>query len=143
MQRLAAYLFVIAVALGGTAPALAQDADTPYATMDATQWKHLSQQLTQSLDSPVAQIKLETLQHINFFATHYRDKIDLDEAVTTLIEIYENDTEEGFRILALTSLHAIGDRATMMYLSDTVQRESSPRVRALTLAALADYVAKS
>ena len=31
----------------------------------------------------------------------------------------------------------------MVYLSDTVKRESSPRVRALTLAALAEYVAKA
>ena len=142
MKRLAAYLFVFAVALAGTAPAFAQDADTPYATMDAAQWEQLSQQLTQSLDSPIAQIKLETLQHINFFATHYSDEVDLTGAVTKLIEIYEDDTEEGFRILALTSLHALGDRSVMLYLSDVVQTEQSPRVRQLTLAALADYNAR-
>ena len=139
MKRLAAYLFVFAVALAGTAPAFAQDANNQYATMDGLQWKQLSQQLTLSLDSPIAQIKLETLQHVNFFATYYSDKIDLTEAVTTLIDIYENDMEEGFRILALTSLHALGDRSVMRYLSDVVQTEQSPRVRRLTLAALADY----
>ena len=143
MQRLAAFFFVFAVALSATAPAFAQDADTPYATMDAQQWKQLSQQLTQSLDSPVAQIKLETLQHINFFASHYSEKIDLTGAVTKLIEIYEDDTEEGFRILALTSLHALGDRSVMLYLSEAVQVEQSPRVRQLTLAALADYNART
>ncbi len=143
MKRLAAYLFVFAVALAGTAPTFAQDADTPYATMDALQWKQLSQQLTLSLDSPIAQIKLETLQHVNFFATYYSDKIDLTEAVTTLIEIYEDDMEEGFRILALTSLHALSDRSVMMYLSDVVQTEQSPRVRQLTLAALAEYNART
>ena len=143
MKRLAAYLFVFAVALAGTAPAFAQNADTRYATMDALQWKQLSQQLTLSLDSPIAQIKLETLQHVNFFATYYSDKIDLTEAVTTLIEIYEDDMEEGFRILALTSLHALGDRSVMMYLSDVVQTEQSPRVRQLTLAALAEYNART
>ena len=142
MKRLAAYLFVFAVALAGTAPAFAQNADTQYATMDGLQWKQLSQQLTLSLDSPIAQIRLETLQHVNFFATFHRDKIDLTEAVTTLIEIYEDDTEEGFRILALTSLHALGDRSVMLYLSDAVRTEQSPRVRHLTLAALADYNAR-
>ncbi len=143
MKRLAAYLFVFAVALAGTAPAFAQNADSQYATMDGLQWKQLSQQLTLSLDSPIAQIKLETLQHVNFFATYYSDKIDLTEAVTTLIDIYENDMEEGFRILALTSLHALGDRSVMLYLSDVVQTEQSPRVRQLTLAALADYNART
>ena len=141
-KRLAAYLFVFAVALTGTAPALAQDADAPYATMNATQWEQLGHQLTQSLDSPVAQIKLETLQHINFFATHYSDKVDLTEAVTKLIEIYEDDSEEGFRILALTALNAFDDRSVMLYLSEAVQVEQSPRVRQLTLAALADYNAR-
>ena len=142
MKRLAAYLFIVAVALAGTAPAFAQDANTPYATMDAAQWKQLSQQLTESLDSPIAQIKQETLQHINFFATYYSDQIDLTEAVAKLIEIYEDDTEEGFRILALTSLHALDNRSVMLYLSDAVQTEQSPRVRQLTLAALADYNAR-
>ena len=143
MKRLTAYLFVFAVALAGTAPAFAQNADSRYATMNGLQWKQLSQQLTLSLDSPIAQIKLETLQHVNFFATYYSDKIDLTEAVTTLIDIYENDREEGLRILALTSLHALGDRSVMMYLSDVVQTEQSPRVRRLTLAALAEYNART
>ena len=143
MKRLTAYLFVFAVALAGTAPAFTQNADSRYATMDGLQWKQLSQQLTLSLDSPIAQIKLETLQHVNFFATSYNDKIDLTEAVTKLIEIYEDDAKEGFRILALTSLHALNDRSVMRYLSNAVRTEQSPRVRQLTLAALADYNART
>ena len=143
MKRLAAYLFIFTVALAATAPVFAQDADTPYATMNGLQWKQLSQQLTLSLDSPIAQIKQETLQNINFFATYHNDKIDLTEAVTKLIEIYEDDAEEGFRILALTSLHALNDRSVMLYLNDAVRTEQSPRVRQLTLAALADYNART
>ncbi len=143
MKRLAAYLFIFAVALATTTPVFAQDADTPYATMNGLQWKQLSQQLTLSLDSPIAQIKQETLQNINFFATYHNDKIDLTEAVTKLIKIYEDDAEEGFRILALTSLHALNDRSVMRYLSEVVRTEQSPRVRQLTLAALADYNART
>lgn len=143
MKRLAAYLFIFAVALAATAPVFAQDADTKYATMNGLQWKQLSQQLTLSLDSPIAQIKQEALQNINFFATYHNDKIDLTEAVTKLIEIYEDDAKEGFRILALTSLHALNDRSVMRYLSNAVRTEQSPRVRQLTLAALADYNART
>ena len=76
MKRLAAYLFIVAVALAATPPVFAQDADTPYATMNGLQWKQLSQQLTLSLDSPIAQIKQETLQNINFFATYQGDGKD-------------------------------------------------------------------
>ena len=139
-KRFIAYLFAATVLLGSTAPAFAQN--TEFATKDATAWKQLSRQLVESLDSPIDQIKLGTLQHINFFAAYYKDQVDLSEAVPSLIDIYETDDHEGLRILALTSLNAIGDRSIMVYLSETVQRESSPRVRALTLAALADYVAK-
>ena len=139
-KRVAAYLFAVAVLFGSTAPALAQDTDL--ATKDASEWKQLSHQLVESLASPILQVKQGTLQHINFFATYHKDDVDLTVAVPKLIDIYETDDNEGLRILALTSLHAIGDRSTMMYLSDIVQREASPRVRALTLAALADYVAK-
>ena len=139
-KRVFAYLFAVTVLFVGTAPAFAQDTD--FATKDASEWKQLSRQLVESLDSPILQVKQGTLQHINFFATYHKDHVDLSVAVPKLIDIYETDDNEGLRILALTSLHAIGDRSTMLYLSDTVQRETSPRVRALTLAALADYVAK-
>lgn len=140
--RFAAYLFVAAIALGSAAPALAQQTESSFATKTPAQWEQLSRQLVASLDSPVLQVRQGALQHINFFATNLRDQIDLDEAVPKLIDIYETDTNEGLRILALTGLHAIGDASVMRYLSETVRTETSPRVRALTLAALADYVAK-
>lgn len=139
-KRFAAYLFAVAVLLGSSVPAFAQDTDL--ATTDADRWEQLSRQLVASLDSPVDQIKQGTLQHINFFATYHKDDVDLSRAVPKLIDIYETDDNEGVRILALTSLNAIGHRSIMVYLSDTVQRESSPRVRELTLAVLADYVAR-
>ena len=140
-KRFAAYLFAAFVLLGSTTTAFGQTTDA-FDTKDATQWKNLEQQLVASLDSPIAQVKQETLQHINFFATYHKDNVDLGEAVPKLIEIYETDDNEGFRILALTSLNAIGDRSIMHYLSESVDREPSSRVRALTMAALADYIAK-
>ena len=139
-KRIAAFLFAAFVLLGSTTTAFAQT--NAFDTKDATEWKKLGQQLVTSLDSPIAQVQQGTLQHINFFATYHKDDVDLTEAVPKLIEIYETDDNEGLRILALTSLNAIGDRSIMHYLSESVERESSPRVRALTMAALADYIAK-
>ena len=139
-KRVIAYFFVLAIAFAGTAPAFAQTTD--FATKDADEWKQLSLQLVESLDSPIAQVKQGTLQHINFFATYHKEDVDLSVAVPKLIDIYETDDNEGSRILALTALNAIGDRSIMIYLSETVNSEPSPRVRALTLAALADYIAR-
>ena len=140
IKRITAYLFAVAVLLGSSVPAFAHTTDL--ATPDADSWEQLSRQLVASLDSPIDQVKQGTLQHINFFATYHKDDVDLTQAVPKLIDIYETDDNEGLRILALTSLNAIGHRSIMVYLSDTVQRESSPRVRELTLAVLADYVAR-
>ena len=142
MKRLSAYLFVFAVALAGTTSAFAQEAETSVVTKNAQEGAQLSRQLILALDSPIDQIKLETLQLINFLAAFHSDEVDLTEAVPKLIEIYEIDATEGYRILALTGLHAMGERSVMRYLSETVRTERSPRVRALTLAALADYNAK-
>ncbi len=142
MKRLSAYLFVFAVALAGTTSAFAQEAETSVATKNAQEGAQLSRQLILALDSPIDQIKLETLQLINFLAAFHSDEVDVTEAVPKLIEIYEIDATEGYRILALTGLHAMGERSVMRYLSETVRTERSPRVRALTLAALADYNAK-
>ncbi len=111
--------------------------------MDAVQWRHLSRQLTRSLDSPVAQIRQEAMQHINFFATHYGDRVDFTSAVPELLRIYDADATEGYRIMALAALHAIGDEGAMQYLRQAVQWERSERVRKLTLAALADHVAQA
>ena len=141
MKHLSAYLFVFAVALAGTTSAFAQEAETSVATKNAQEGAQLSRQLTLALDSPIDQIKLEALQLINFLGAFHSD-VDLTEAVPKLIEIYEIDATEGYRILALTGLHAMGERSGMRYLSETVRTERSPRVRALTLAALADYNAK-
>ncbi len=142
MKRLSAYLFVFAVALAGTTSAFAQEAETSVATKHAQEGAQLSRQLILALDSPIDQIKLEALQLINFLGAFHSD-VDLTEAVPKLIEIYEIDATEGYRILALTGLHAMGERSVMRYLSETVRTERSPRVRALTLAALADYNAKA
>lgn len=139
-KHLTAWLLVVAIA---AAPAFAQPAEKSLADKDATEWAQLSRQLVASLDSPIAQVRQGALQHINYFATYHAEQIDLTEAVTQLIDIYESDAPEGERILALTSLHAIGNLSVMRHLSETVRSEASPRVRALTLAALADYQAKT
>ncbi len=148
-RRFYAYLLAGVLALAGAAPALAQAPDAPPTTAEtihnltAVGWANLGIQLTLSLDSPVEQIRQETLQHINFFATHYGDRVDFARAVPRLLRIYETDATEGYRIMALTALHAIGDAGAMQYLREALRWERSERVRRLTLAALADYAART
>ncbi|MFQ5568999.1 MAG: hypothetical protein ACE5G0_04950 [Rhodothermales bacterium] len=138
-QRFIAYGFVCAVALLTATPTVAQISEVSPATYDAALAERISNQLIASLDSPIAQIRQKALQHINFFATHHRDEIDLTGATPKLIEIYESDKQEGFRILALASLRAIGHESIIRYLGENARMQQSARVRELTFAALADY----
>ena len=129
--------------LAGAAPVHAQDASVTSAkhiqAMTPVAWQNLSIELTLGLDAPEVAIRQQSLQLVTFFATNYHDQIDLQRALPRLLRIYETDAEEGYRIMALTALHAIGDASTMAYLRERVRQETSPRVRLLTLAALADF----
>lgn len=138
-RRLAVPLLAGLVALCAAAPAVAQDAEARLATMDATEWTLVALQLAESLDSPVAQIRQEALQQITFFATYHSEHVDLRAAIPALLSIYESRAAEGERIQALMALRAVGDGATMDYLLTAAERERSPRVHQLTLAAVADY----
>lgn len=143
VRWIAASLLAVLVGIGSAAPATAQDGAITSAehirAMTPVAWQNLGIELTLALDADQAQARQESMQLVNFFATHYRDRIDLTRAVPRLLRIYENDAEENARILALTALHAIGEESSMTYLRELVRTEQSPRVRRLTLAVLSEY----
>lgn len=141
-KRVTAIGLFLALAFGIAPLTYAQSVEQASVVMDDLEWTMLGYQLAESLESPIDQIKEQSLQHITFFATNYSNKVDLDIAVPELLKIYESDKED-YRILALTALHAIGNTEAMAFLSDSVQDEQSTRVRELTLAALAEYAERS
>ena len=114
-----------------------------FADKDQVWWDSLENQLTTSLDSSIEQIQEQALQHIIFFATNYRDNVDLTNAAVKVLDLYETGTDDTHRTLALMALHAIGNEYTMNRLSETVQWESSKRIQQLTLAVLADYYSQT
>ncbi len=143
-RRITAFVFVAVLAVAGAAGVQAQATDTPDATVQVGWWKqHMGSQLAVSLRSPVASIRQQALQHVNYFAANARGEVDLSATVPALTEIYEADGHEGMRIMALTALHAIGGDAIMRYLRETVQDETSLRIRQLTLAALSTQGAEA
>jgi len=129
---------LLSVALA--APTFAQ-ASKQLVTPEGPSWwaQNLGEQLATLLDSPVEANKQEGLQHCLHFAALYSDEIDLSAAVPKLLEIYDKDPVEGYRIMALSALHEIGDQESMFALLEQVAQETSPRVRRLTLATLASY----
>lgn len=139
-KRITVYVFIVALAVAGTAEVRAQAADVSDHSAQVGWWKqNLGDQLAASLKSPVPAIQQQALQHVNYFAANADDEIDLAATVPALSTIYETAEHERMRIMALTALHAIGGETIAQYLRERVQQETSPRIRRLTLAAIADY----
>ncbi len=129
----------VLAALSAFSDARAQQA---FEGRDALWWSNLGQQVSASLNLPVAQIQDQSLQHIIFFATNYPLRVDFSDAVSNILDIYENDANEGRRTLALAALHALGNDYAMKRLSEVVQWESSTRIHHLTMVVLAEYYRK-
>ena len=103
------------------------------------QWKQLKKEQLTALRSEQEHVWQQALQNVIFLSTFYREKVNFGRAASPLLEFYLFDRNEQHRIMALAGLHAIGKTDGMAHLAQRVQLERSPRVRRLTLAALADH----
>ena len=102
-------------------------------------WDALASELVLALETADETSEPSALQNIIFFAEMHGKRINLKPAVPMLLDIYRDDPSEGTRIMALAALSAIGNHSAMNELREGVYRESSPRVKKLTVAALTEY----
>ena len=105
----------------------------------ATWWNLLGRQLTSTVDKPVSDVSEQELQNIIYFATHHQKKVNLYDAVPYLVQIADSHQKEGYRIMAVSALHAIGDHNSMKGLRTLLRDEPSERVQKVIKAAYADY----
>ena len=103
------------------------------------EWKQLRAELITTLRSGRDAAWEDAAQQVIYLAFYYRDKIKLAHTSAPLLDSYILDRSEQHRIMALAALHAIGDHDAMAHLAQRVRLEGSPRVRRLTVAALADH----
>lgn len=122
---------------GDALPGSLSGIDLP--TMTKRQWKSLRREQLAAIRSQDEHTWQTALRNIIYLSTFYGDKIDLSRASLPMLEIYILDRDEQYRIMALAGLHAVGSRNAMAHLAQRVKLERSPRVRRLTLAALADH----
>ncbi len=127
--------------LDGAALALAEapPAAVPAAKKSPASRALLDAQLAASLASPVEQVRQQAMQNIIFLATYRGDEVRFEQVVAPLLNVYLFGGNEGHRILAVTALHAIGDRYGMRRLRETVRDVNADRVRLHTLRALNDF----
>ncbi len=102
-------------------------------------WALLSRQLTASLASPIDGVRHQTVQLTITLALRHPDKLDLRRAVPHLAYMYASESDDRYRMMALSALHTIGSDLSMQLLSEAAARQSSSRIRLLTNAALAAH----
>lgn len=151
MKHLVLYLLMVSLSVAAATPAHAQTPVTPktplvnqhlanvYEQRSTAWWNALGRQLTLSIDVSTDEVDDVALQNIIFFASHYREKVNLKDAAPRLLDIYEQHDQEAYRMMALVALHAIGDSGTMRKLNQAVKDEASDKIRHVTIAALHDY----
>ena len=81
----------------------------------------------------------QALQEVILIANQHGDKVTFEKVVSPLIGVYIFDKNEKYRLMALSALHAIGDRYGMGRLRELANNDPSEKVRRLTHRALADY----
>ena len=137
MKKLIAAASLFALALTITLPAAAQD--KPYDHKPAEWWSNLEAQLADNLNSPIDQVRAQSIRHIIFFAANYSEKAEFSDSVPGLLGIYDNDGNEKFRVLALAAIDAIGSGPAMEYLAQRIDQEESERVQRMMVALLSHY----
>ncbi len=139
MKRSTGYTLIAALLLALGMASTLQAQDRPYEDKDDAWWGRLEMQFASALESPIPQVKVQTMRHIIFFAANYPDKVDMGLSVPTLLDIYDYAAREDLRVLALAAIDAVGDEYAMQHLTARVERETSARVHRLTMAVLAGY----
>ncbi len=133
MRIIVAFAWVLLLGL----PTLAQAQDVNTYT-EAQQWRLAEVQLAQSLESPIENVRAQALKNAIIFATLYRDKVDLGNAVGAIRAVYEEDGRAN-RKLALAALQAIGNNRATTYLARHVTAEESEESRIVMASVLNDF----
>ena len=118
-------------------PTLAQ-AQKVESYTETEQWRLAEVQLARSLESPIDNVRTQALKNAIIFATLYRDKVDLRNAVGAIREVYEEDGQAN-RKLALAALQAIGNYQTNTFLARYVTAEESEEGRVVMASVLNDF----
>ncbi len=129
-------VFALLLLFGLSTVAQAQEAQT---YTDNQKWQLASLQLVESLESPIDDVKTQSLKNAIIYATLYRDKVNLSRAVPALRRVYEKDARSNHRKLALAALQAIGTNRAADYLARYVTDAESDEGRLVMVSVLNDF----
>lgn len=125
-------LFVLTMGLGS--PASAQSSTESEVALEKTPWVDtFGQQVRTLLETGDPERQSNAMRFVLYYAGQRGMDIDFSAAVPALFDVYENEEDEGLRILALRALNVIGDEQVRARLAEQARLESTGRVRAHTI----------
>ena len=140
-QWAAALTLLILLAAGSAAQAQAQQRVSVLPGTETSEvWDtFIGPQLSELLQSPIAEVRRKALGHIITMTHAFGDELDLRGAVPALVTVYREDADEQCRLAAVVGLHALGDEGGMQQVRQGVASEPSKRVQHTALALLMDH----
>ncbi len=103
----------VAVSLAGELAALP--------SVSAERMKFVDKQFALALKAGADRVRVRTLQDIIFLANQHGDRVAFRKVVSPLLNVYLFDKNDNDRIMAVTALHALGDRYGMRRLRETLR----------------------
>ena len=122
-------------------PLITQYIENDAATKKTSWWNLLGRKLSHSIDKPHAEVSVAEMQNIIFFASNYKNKVKLRDALPSLLDVFKHHENEQFRMMALSAINAIGHRPAMIELRKAAVHEPSEKVKKLANAAVKDFFA--
>ena len=113
----------------------------PNAYRDRAWWKRLETELSLE-NTPHDAVTADQFRHIILFKNIEGDKLDLSSSVDVAYDAYRFHSNDGIRMLALLSLHAIGDRQSIVRVQKNLHYEKNERIRRMAIAAISEFYAE-
>ena len=95
-------------------------------TNENTDWDAFSDNLVKGLKSDNEGVRLSAMQQV----ITYADKVNVDDAVFDIVEVYRSHNDIKVRQLALTTLHKTNNAWAMDFLKRNLEFEKSPVLKA-------------
>jgi hypothetical protein len=93
--------------------------------LDRVNWKAFSKNLLNGLAMENDGVRQAVMQNI----IKYSDRLDVEDGVFKLVNIYRNHPDEKFRQLAVVTLGKIQNKWAMKFLKNNLEIEENPVIR--------------
>ena len=85
------------------------------------------------------EVSQQLLEHILYFEINHGEKVQFDDSLPTLLDVYFSHKKEGMRMMAMAVMYEIGDLESLQKVELNLHKQRSESVRDFTIAALSSF----